>query len=294
MLPKPDSDYTVESSAEHRTEHVHGMQAIMGTTDHQYTIDRSCKGPNETEGSIEPPPTNNSLSSEELFSIDRKNMDLIASQSCTKEQELVDPNDYAVLHIGSSMGGVKTFVSNQAGVLPVCFENGVGDTANNPSDKGPLKDTTTTTSKQASVRYNQKTQARKVVYITHYNDSKEWIISKLKPLLDELDVEILTIEDAVVGQTIANARDELVNKADKIIVVFSWQSKENILESKWFQYDLEQAKHKDPHPDKISFIPILYEDTKQEDLPRPLNHMIPIKADSKNLKEKLKQSIFDS
>ena len=298
LLPRPDPDYTVrpvQSPAEHRTEHVHGMQAIMGNTDHQYTVDRSCEGPNENQGSIEPPPTDSSPSSEELFSIDRKNMDLVSSH-CTKEQELVDPNDYPVLHIGSghNMGGVKTFVSIQAGPLPMCFENGVSDTANNPSDKGPLKDTTT--SKQALVPCNQKKKASKVVYITHCSDSKEWITSKLRPLLDELDVEILTIENAVVGQTIANARDELVNKADKIIVVFSWQFKEDkeLPESKWLHYDLEQAKHKNPDLQKISFIPILYKDTKPEDLPRPLDNMIPIKADSSNLKEKLEESIFNS
>ena len=261
----------------------------MGNNDHQYTIDRSFEGPNETRGSIEQPPTNSSMSSDELFSIDTKNKDLLSSHCCTKEQELVDPNDYSVLHIGSShnMGGVKRFVSNQAGLLPVCLENVVSDTVNSPSDKVPLKDTT---DKHALV------QARKVVYITHYSDSKEWITSKLKPILDELDVEILTIEDAVVGQTIATARDELVNKADKIIVVFSCQSKEDkkSLESKWLQYDLERAKHKNPDPNKICFIPILYEDTEREDLPRPLDNMIPIKANSKNLKEKLKESIFNS
>lgn len=75
LLPKPEPDYTAkpdESSAEHKTEHVHGMQTIMGNTDYHCTIDRSCEGPNETQGSIEPPPSNSSLSSEELFSIDRK------------------------------------------------------------------------------------------------------------------------------------------------------------------------------------------------------------------------------
>lgn len=177
----------------------------------------------------------------------------------------------------------------------MCSENGVSDTAYNPSDKGPLKDTITT-SEQGLVPYNEKTQARKVVYITHYSNSKEWITSDLKPLLDELHVEILTMEDAVVGKTIANARNELVNKADKIIVVLSSQSKEDkkSLESKWVQYDVEQTKHKNPDPCEVSFIPILYGDTKPEDLPRPLNNMIPIKADSKNLKEKLEESIFNS
>ena len=295
LLPKPEPDYTarpVESSSEQKTEHVHGrMQAIMGDTNYQYTIDRSFEGPSEAQGSIEHPPTDNSMSSEELFSIDRKNNELLSSHCCTKEQELVDPNDYSVLHIGSShnnMGGVKRFVSHQADLLPVCLEN--ADTVNNSSDEVPLKDA----NEHALVPY-QKALARKVVYIIHYSDSKEWITSQLKPILDDLGVEILTIEDAVVGQTIANARDELVNKADKVIVVFSRKSKEdkNALESKWLQYDLERVKHKNPDPNKISFIPILYEDTEQKDLPRPLDNMIALKADSENLKEKLKESIFD-
>ena len=137
-------------------------------------------------------------------------------------------------------------------------------------------------------------QKNKVVYIIHYSDSKEWITRTLKPILNELPIQILTIEDAVAGQTIANARNELVDKADKLIVVFSSQSKENkkSLESKWLNYDLEHAKHKDPDPANIHFIPILYGDTKQEDLPKPLNNIIPLKADSKQLKDKLKESIF--
>ena len=254
-------------SLEQKTEHVHGIiLAIADDSAHHYTVDRCCDKQTETINSTVP---DDSVSSEELFSIDRKNMG-------SKEQELLE---YSALHIGSShnSSGIKGYIHQQAD-----FKSTASGIVDNQLDKD--------SDKYALVACNQNTQVRKVVYIIHYSDSKEWITSRLKPILDELDVGILTMDDAVAGQTIAIARDGLVNKADKIIVVFSEQCKDN---KKWLHYDLDRAKHKNPDPNRISFIPILCENTKPEDLPKPLDNVIPLKADSKNLKEKLKESIFN-
>ena len=270
-MPKP-----VES-LEQKTEHVHGIMVTKADdSTHQYTVDRCFNKETEGINSKVPKPIDNFGSSEELFSIDRK-------KKGSKVQELVD---YSALHNAPShnSSGIEGCIHQQAD-----FKNTASGKVDNPP---PDKDS----DKYALVAYNQKTKVRKVVYITHYSDSKEWITSQLKPNLDELDVDILTIEDAVAGQTIANARDGLVNKADKIIVVFSEQSKDNkkSLESKWLNYDIDRAKHKNPDPNRISFIPILCKNTKQEDLPKPLDNVIALTADSKNLKEKLKESIFNN
>lgn len=276
-----------------KTEHVHGrMETTIG--DCSYTVDqRSIETPNERKHSPEQSATSSSESSEELFTIDRPNKNLKESHSHGKMQELMQPGEYSVMHIGSShnIGGVKSFVSNQADPLSVCSENPTSVTVNSSSNKSLIKYTDEFVGLASP---DQETQVHKVVYITHYSDSKEWITATLKPILDKLNVEILTVEDAVVGQTIATAHDQLVNKADKVIVIFSLQSKQDkkSLESKWFSYDLDRAKHKNPDPSKISFIPILFGDTKQEDLPKPLDNMIILKADSTNLEEKLKESIF--
>ena len=272
-----------------KTEHVHGrMKPTIG--DNSYTTDRGIETPHEGKHSVEEPSTNSSESSQELFAVGKPKSTFHGQG---KVQELVGPGDYAVMYIGSShnIGGVKSFVSNQADLLPVCSENPVSDAVNSLPNEPPMKDADENVT---IVSPNQETQVRKVVYITHYSDSKDWITTTLKPILDKLNVHILTIEDAVVGLTIATAHDELVNKADKIVVVFSLQSKEDkkSLESKWINYDLDRAKHKNPDPSKISFIPILYGNTKQADLPRPFDNVIVLRAGSTNLEERIKQSIF--
>ena len=280
-----------KSSEQHgsKTEHVHGRMKPT-ISDNSYTTDRGIETPNEGKHCVEEPSSNHSDSSQELFAVDNPKKMLNGHD---KVQELVDPGNFAVMHIGSShnIGSVKSFVSNQPDSLPVCSENPVSNVTNSFPNEPPMKDTDENVTVLSP---NQESQVRKVVYITNYTDSKEWITNTLKPILDRLNVDILTIEDAVVGLTFATARDDLVNKADKIVVVFSSQSKEDkkSLESKWVNYDLDRAKHKNPDPSKICFIPILYGDTKQEDLPRPFDSVIVLKANSANLEEKIKQSIF--
>ena len=263
-----------------KTEHVHGrMKATID--DSSYMIDRSIETTNKDRRSV----SNSSEISEELFPIDRANKTARPSHAQGKTVELKEPNDYSVMHIGSNhnIGNVKSFFSNQTD-----SEAPANDTVYSSS---PIKDTNDVVPMLCP---NQETQAHKVVYITHYSDSVKWITNTLKPILDKLNVDILTIEDAVVGQTMATARDELVNKADIIIVVFSLQSKQNkkSLESKWVHYDLDRANHKNPDPNKIRFIPILFGDTEQKDLPRPLDNVIVLKADNTSLEEKIKESIF--
>ena len=146
--------------------------------------------------------------------------------------------------------------------------------------------------KNVEIVSSDQVQVRKVVYISHCSDSKEWITLTLKPILDELNVDILTMEDAAVGQNMLTARAELIRKADTTMVIFSLQSTQSSMESKWLYYDLDLALHGNPDPSNISFIPILFGDIKQEDLHRSLDHIIVLKADSSFLKEKLKQSIF--
>ena len=149
------------------------------------------------------------------------------------------------------------------------------------------------TDKSVEIVSSDQVQVHKVVYISHCSDSREWITFTLKPILDELNVDILTMEDVAVGQNMLAAPAELIRKADKIIVIFSLQSSQSSMESKWLCYDLDQAEHRNPDPSYIGFIPILFGDIKQEDLPRSLHHVIVLKADSTFLKEKLKQSIFN-
>lgn len=281
LLPATNETVASKPSAQNggKTEHVHGrMKATID--DSSCTIDRSIETTNKDRRSV----SNSSEISEELFPIDRANKTALPSCAQGKTVELKEPNDYSVMHIGSNhnIGNVKSFFSNQAD-----SEAPASDTVDSSS---PIKDTNDV----PMLCPNQETQVRKVVYITHYSDSKKWITNTLKPILDKLNVDILTIEDAVVGQTMATARDELVNKADIIIVVFSLQSKQNkkSLESKWVHYDLDRANHKNPDPNKIRFIPILFGDTEQEDLPRPLDNVVVLKADNTSLEEKIKESIF--
>ena len=108
-----------------------------------YTTDQGIYAPHVHEGkhSVEEPSTNTFESSQKFFTVDKSKRMFHAHG---KVQELVDPGDYVVMHIGSShnIGAVKSFVmiSNQADLLPVCSENPVSDVVNSLPNKPPMKD----------------------------------------------------------------------------------------------------------------------------------------------------------
>lgn len=135
----------------------------------------------------------------------------------------------------------------------------------------------------------------KCVYVIHREDSKNWVMNHLKPILnDELNIDMSTEDNFIPGMTKAQARSVSVKNAQKIIVVFSKQSIEDQCsnEHKWFEYDLSKAKHKDPNPQTITVIPILHGDISCGDLPESVEDQISLRTDHPLFKNKIKESIL--
>jgi len=133
----------------------------------------------------------------------------------------------------------------------------------------------------------------KKVYVIHCSDSKQWVDNTLKTVLTTLRVIMVTIDDAVVGSSISNARCELVNRADKVIVVISPSSRNKwSKENQWSEFELAHATQKDPGSSKITIIPVLYGNVQSKDLPAAVSSLISLRFNSKDFQEKLKESIF--
>jgi len=133
----------------------------------------------------------------------------------------------------------------------------------------------------------------KKVYVIHCDDSKQWVDGRLKTVLTALSVQMDTIDDAVVGSTISNARYQLVAKADKVILVISPSSRNRwSKENQWSEFELAYATQKDPGSTKITIIPILYGNVKSEDLPKTVSGLVSLRFDAKDFEEKIKESIF--
>ena len=134
---------------------------------------------------------------------------------------------------------------------------------------------------------------KKKVYVIHCDDSKEWVDGRLKTVLTKLSVQMDTIDDAVVGSSIPNARYQLVAKADKVIVVISPSSRNKwSKENQWNEFELAYATQKDPGSTKITIIPILYGNVKSKDLPKTVSGLVSLRFDAKGFEEKIKESIF--
>ena len=134
------------------------------------------------------------------------------------------------------------------------------------------------------------------VYLIYSDDSTDWVTDTLTPILNKLNVTVLTKEDAVAGKTIAGARHDLVHKTDKAIVVVSSKLTQDKLSEdiKWLNYDLHQVTQKSPDPSEVSLIPILYGNTTAKDLPKILHGLVTLRADDANFQLKIKQSIFET
>ncbi|XP_065918433.1 uncharacterized protein [Dysidea avara] len=134
---------------------------------------------------------------------------------------------------------------------------------------------------------------KKRVYVIHCTDSKQWVNSILKTVLTTINVLMVTIDDAMVGSSISNARYELVDKADKVIVVISPSSRNKwSKENQWSEFELAHARQKDPDSSKIKIIPVLYENVRSEDLPATVSSLVSLRFDATDFKEKVKESIF--
>ena len=142
-------------------------------------------------------------------------------------------------------------------------------------------------------RGDDKTK-KKCVYVVHSEDSKDWVMKTLQPILGELNTDMLTSEDLVPGKTIAQARLDSTKEAQIVMVVFS---KLTIAkgrpseEQKWFNYELSQAVHKDPDPLNITVIPILLEAISSDQLPESMKNIVPLKINDPQFKHKI-QKVF--
>lgn len=128
---------------------------------------------------------------------------------------------------------------------------------------------------------------KKKLYLAHSEDSKQWVSDTLIPSLETVEVEVVTIRDAIPGKTKLSARTDFIKEACKIILVISKQSKED----KTFLHDISKARHKDPDPTKITIIPILFGNVTHNDVPKSITDLIPIHHDDEEFQKKIKQSI---
>ena len=92
-----------------------------------------------------------------------------------------------------------------------------------------------------AARSNDKTK-KKLVYVMHLSDSKEWVFNELKPILTELNIDMSTSNDFIPGKTVAQSYSDSIREAKNIIVVFSMLAVEDIVlqseEQKWFKFAL--------------------------------------------------------
>ena len=143
------------------------------------------------------------------------------------------------------------------------------------------------------------------VYVTHGNDSKEWVMNILKLFLIKLRFEVITVSDLIPGTVYHTAHTNFIYKANKIIVVISKLS----IKNKLFLYDIGQALSKDnpgtntrkisqtPHKDvdpglDPRIIPIIYENATPNDIPKEIVHLTYISYNDPEFKEKIKESVY--
>lgn len=65
---------------------------------------------------------------------------------------------------------------------------------------------------------------RKLMYVTYGEDSKQWVTNTLIPFLATLNVEVVTISDAIPGKTHLSARTDFIKESSKMIIVISKES----------------------------------------------------------------------
>lgn len=137
-------------------------------------------------------------------------------------------------------------------------------------------------------------QKKRCVHVIHREDSKQWVMDKLKPVLTELNIDMSTPDNDIPGKTIERAVIDSVKNAHNIIVVFSKLAidDKHSKEHKWFMKALSRATHKDPDPLNITVIPVLHEDITHDNLPEGVGDLIPIKFDDPQFKSKIQRSIF--
>lgn len=165
-----------------------------------------------------------------------------------------------------------------------------------PATVGRIVPTTLSLQQFPPVQEKTVHSKRVKVYLIYSDDSTDWVSDTLTPILNKLNVTVLTKEDAVAGKTIAGARHDLVHKTDKAIVVVSSKLTQDKLSEdiKWLNYDLHQVTQKSPDPSEINLIPILYGNTTAKDLPKILHGLVTLRADDANFQLKIKQSIFET
>jgi len=189
--------------------------------------------------------------------------------------------------------------------VPLCCINNIcfvgyrqldNESANRPVSKILESPTSATVDEQSHLLDDSGTPSalldKKKVYVIHCEDSKPWVDGRLKEVLTAVNVKMVTIEDAVAGFTIANARCNLVNTADKVIAVIS-PSLQNKLskEGQWSEFELAHATQKDPGFSKVWIIPVLYGNVNNQELPPSVSALVPLRYDDSNFKEKIKESI---
>ena len=130
---------------------------------------------------------------------------------------------------------------------------------------------------------------RKTVYITHSNDSEQWVVNTLIPFLRELkfNVEVVRISDAIPGKPKLSARLDFINEASKTILVISKQS----IKDGCFLFDTNKALYKDPGSTKMMIIPILYENVAYSDIPEQIVHLTSISYNDPKFATKITKSI---
>ena len=128
---------------------------------------------------------------------------------------------------------------------------------------------------------------KKIMYVAYGEDSKQWVTDTLIPFLATLNVEVVTISDAIPGKTQLSARTDLIKEASKMIIVISKQS----IKDKKNLYDISKAQHKDPDPTKITIIPILFENATPEDVPTQIMDLTLIRNNDAEFEEKIKRSV---
>ena len=129
---------------------------------------------------------------------------------------------------------------------------------------------------------------RKIVYITHGNDSGQWVVDKLICFLVNLNVEVVRISDAIPGREYYSARLDFINQANKIILVISQQS----IKDNAFLFDIARVLHKDSDPNEITIIPILYVNVAHSDIPEQIRHLTSISYVDPEFVTKITKSIY--
>ena len=127
---------------------------------------------------------------------------------------------------------------------------------------------------------------KKTVYITNGDDSEQWVVDTLMPILTKLNVKVVRIsDDAIPGREHYSARIDLIKEASKAIVVISKQL-DKVL------FDISRVLYKDSDPAKMMIIPILYGNVTDSDMPEQIKHLISIRNNDPNFAAKISKSIY--